>query len=210
MPAPRGSSQSNSPAPKQRSSTNGPRKLPPLFNPNAYAAPLDNNLPQKSLSDVSPATNKPVPPPKPADRRFSSSTNSSTSKKAAPPVARKPVHLTSSPSSTSTPTPATISLASRVPHQSSPKPYQTSLDHKGFTPPPRKVGVSPKLAIGPSYGKREVEERVNTPPPPPQPRRAGKKAAEDERPRLSPPHRPTDLLGDNVEELNGWEALKPS
>jgi hypothetical protein len=101
-------------------------------------------------------------------------------------------------------------LASRVPQQSSPKPQQTSLDHTGLAPPPRRGGVSPKPATEPSYGKREVEERVNTPPPPPQPRRAGKKPAEDEGPRPSLPPRPTDLLGDNVDELNGWEALKPS
>lgn len=208
MPAPRGSQansrSSNSPA------TNGPRKLPPPFNPNSSVSSLTEDLSQASLNDVRPSTTKPIPPPKPADRRLSTSTNSSTSKKAAPPVARKPVHLTSSPSSTSTPTLATISLASRVPQQSPQKPRQTSINHTGFTPPPMRAGPGSTPAVGAAYGKGEVEKRDNTPPPPPQPRRAGKKVVEDEGPRPSLPPRPRDLLGDDTDELNGWEALKPS
>lgn len=206
MPAPRGSSEAN---PRlSTSATNSPRKLPPPFNPSSSLISL-NNLSQTSLQDTPTSTNKPTPPPKPADRRLSTSTSSSTSKKAAPPVARKPVHLTSSPSSTSTPTLATISLASRVPQQSISKPRQTSVDHTEFAPPSRRAGVG-SPAVGAAYSKREAEERVNTPPLPPQPRRAGKKVAEDEGPRPSLPPRPRDLLGDDTDDLNGWEALKPS
>lgn len=203
MPDPQGSSQAN-PSRSTSTATNGSRRLPPPFNPSSSVTSLNKNLSLTSLNDNPLSTNKPVLPPKPADRRLSTSTSSSTSKKASPPVARKPVHLTSSFSSTSKPT---LVTASRVPQQS---PRPTSLDHTGFAPPPRRAGVGSISAVSPSNGKRETEDRVNTPPPPPQPRRVGKKVvSEDEGPRPSLPPRPVDLLGD-ADELNGWEALKPS
>jgi hypothetical protein len=71
------------------------------------------------------------------------------------------------------------------------------------------MGSSAALATA-NGSRREVQDRVNTPPPPPQSRRSGKKAVPDEEgPKPSLPPRPVDLLGD-TDELNGWEALKPS
>jgi hypothetical protein len=180
--------------------TNGPRKLPPPFNPSINS--LGKNLSQTSLEEYSPPSIRPTPRPKPEDRRLSTSTTSSTSKKAGPPVARKPFHLSSSPSLTPTPTFVTIS---RVPQQS---PRPTSLD-TAFPPPPKGAGQSSASTSASGEGKIEAE-RVNNPPPRPKPRRQGKKAIpEDEALRPSLPPRPMDLLGD-ADDLDGWEALKPS
>jgi hypothetical protein len=219
MPAPQGTTQVKTsftpPPPNRRLSTsstkNGSRKLPPPFEPSLTS--LNNGLSQTSLQDVQSSISKPVlSPPQHKDRRLSTSTNSSTSKGPPPAVARKPMHLTSSPCSTSSSTLSTISPASRAPQQPPQKPPQTSVD--GFPPPPRKVGAGPTHVVGPSYGEREVEDGANAPPPLPQPRRSGKKGgvvtAGDDGPRPSLPPRPRDLLGDDVDELNGWEALKPS
>jgi hypothetical protein len=195
-PAPRPSNThpSNTPA------ANGPRKLPPPFQPNSAVSALSKDLSQVSMND-GPSASKPNTVPRPLDRRLSSSTTSSTSKKA-PPVARKPVHLTSSPSSsTSSATFTNLALVSRVPTQPLQNHRQTEVDHTGFAPPPRRATAA----------RRDVEERINSPPPPPHPRRAGKKVfPEDEGPKPSLPPRPIDLLGDDTDELNGWEALKPS
>ena len=197
MAAPRSSSQMN-PSRSTSKATNGARKLPPPFDPSSSLTSFSNNVSQTNLIDNPLSTTKPIPLPKPTDRRLSTSTTSSTSKKAAPPIARKPVHLTSSPSATSTPTSATESRALQQPSR------QTAADHTGFAPPPRRAGAGPI-----SNGKKEPE-KMSTPPPPPQTRRVGKKVVSDEeKSRPSLPPRPIDLLGD-ADELNGWEALKPS
>ncbi|KAG0650827.1 hypothetical protein D0Z07_2841 [Hyphodiscus hymeniophilus] len=198
MPAPRGSSQAN-PLRSTSKATNGHRKLPPPLNPPSSMTSLNNSISNISLIDSLPSTNDPAPLPKSANRRLSTSTNSSTSKKAAPPVAQKPLHLISSPSPT--PVPA-LATASRAPQK---LPRQASINHTDFAVPPRRAGVgsTPILA-----SKREVEE-ISTPPPPPQQRRGGRKAVPEEDPRPSLPPRLMDLLGD-ADDLNGWEALKPS
>jgi len=191
-------------------STNGTRKLPPPFDPS------DINTISKGLSQTSfgtPSTNRTSSissqfPPTDYGRRLSTSTNSSTSKKP-PPVARKPVHLTSSPSLTSsspTMTPSSLRPASQ-PSLASLR--QTTADHTGFAPPPRRTTAS-------SLGTTARKE-TSTPPPPPQPRRAGgtrqtnatNRGDEEIRPGL-PPRPPTNLLDDDDDGMNGWEALKPT
>lgn len=187
--------------------TNGPRKLPPPYNPSV--ASLENSFSQASLQEA------PAPPDRsgvtsPSDRR--PSTSSTTSKKSGPPVGRKPVHLTSSP---------TLSTGSKTPLLRSPQPsFQKSPQSTGnssvFPPPPRR-GTATSPAMG---GDSEYRRANNSPPLPPQPRRpiangagANGKAglAIDQKPRPGLPPRPIrDLLGDDDDELSGWEALKPT
>lgn len=201
------------------SSTNGTRNAPPPFNPTETAvSTLSKNLAQTSLSNNSTASL----PLSASDRRLSTSTISSTSKKAPPPVARKPIHLTSSRSSTSSPTLSAASTfsTSRSPLPSQQKPRPTTADHTGFAPPPRRIsGAGPPL--GSIYGRRDIEDRreVSTAPPPPQPRRAHRadlnghagKGTDEEGPRPTlPPRRPTDLLGDDNTSIGNWVALKPT
>jgi len=200
-------------------STNGTRNLPPPFNPMETAlSTLSKNLAQTHLNNNSTASL----PLSASDRRLSTSTISSTSKKAPPPVARKPIHLTSSRSSTSSPTLSAVSTfsTSRGPLPSQQKPRPTTADHTGFAPPPRRTtGAGPPL--GSIYGRRDIEDRreVSTAPPPTQPRRAQRanlngqsgNGTDEEGPRPTlPPRRPTDLLGDDNTSIGNWVALKPT
>lgn len=219
------------PPPNPRSSsattTNGARKLPPAFSPAISVSAITTSLAQNSVTDSS-ANSMSSRSSRPAfkERRLSASTSSSAGKKAPPPVARKPTHLTASPSSTSSPTVSTVSATSQSrPSYSTQKPLQTTVGHTGFAPPPRRT-----TAVGGSHGMKEIKDKrdvvrdATTPPPPPQARRAGRKggtnghhagdASNDEGPRPSlPPRRATtDLLGndDDSQGLRGWEALKPN
>lgn len=225
-PAPRGSRKNTTsqpppnPRPSTAGATNGTRKLPPPFT-SSVSEPT-RNISQTSLRDDIP-TPRPAFPTRPNERRLSTSTTtSSSSKKAPPPVAKKPVHLTASPSLTQSPTLSTISatpVRKAIPAQA---PRSSTIDHTGFTPPKRTT--APRgLGIDADFIKREIEDKRNTatPPPPPQPRRPGGSkvngtagdAAEDEGPKPKlPPRRPTqDLLGGD-EGAGGlsWQALKPS
>jgi len=231
MPTPRGQVTSSVPPPPPNprnsngNSTNGTRKLLPSFNTaKSAASTLTKNLSQASLQDTSAAAITTFKQPLTSERSLSTSTMSSTSKKAPPPVARKPVHLTSSRSSTASPTLSTVSTLSTsraiLPSQQKARP--TTGDYTGFPPPPRSIsGAGPPL--GSIYGRREIEDRrdVSTPPPPPQPRGAAKKTdmngnagdgTDDEGPRPSlPPRRPIDLLGDSsAGAIGDWVALKPT
>jgi len=220
---------SNAPPPNPRTSnsnnTKGTRKLPPPFNPSSSVSNITKSLAQNSTSDDIP---KPLPrmqsQPALSDRRLSTSTVSSSGKKAPPPVARKPVHLSASPSLTSSPTLSTVSVASQSrPTYPTQKPRQTTADHTGFAPPPRRNTGGIASTVGASYGRRDIEDRrevtrdTATPPPPPQPRRGARKTpvnrSDDEGPRPSlPPRRTTDLLANDepMGSMQGWEALKPN
>lgn len=156
------------------------RKLPPPFDPSAQLANKSEELTGKSSQAAGlPQTGTPEP------RSRSSSTFSTASRKAAPPVAKKPSHLTISAAGGATaPLPQSL-------------PRKPSTDRSLLPPPPRRAS-NPVI-------RKELE-----PPPLPQPRRGGKKPQiEDEGPKPMLPARPTDLLGDDVEGMNGWEALKP-
>jgi hypothetical protein len=206
------------PPPPNPRPTNGTRKLPPPFEP-ASVTSLANNFSQTSLNNIPASTIRSAGSASPLvakndDRRLSAaSSTSSISRKAAPPVGRKPSHLTSSPSSASSPTLSTISMvsASRSPQVPQQKPRSTTIDHTGFAPPPRRVvGASPTIRS--NYdGIYSDDRRENTTPPPPQPRRpvAARKVEDEPKPGL-PPRPPQDLLGDNDGGMDGWEALKPT
>ncbi|KAL2072745.1 hypothetical protein VTL71DRAFT_12088 [Oculimacula yallundae] len=215
------------PRPSNHNSTNGTRKLPPPFNSSASVSSITKSLTQNSISDNLP---KSLPrqqtQPIASDRRLSTSTAGSAGKKAPPPIARKPVHLAASPSLTSSPTLSTVSVSSQSrPTYPAQKPRQTTVDHTGFAPPPRRTTGGIGSSVGASYGRREIEDRRDvvrdtaTPPPPPQPRRGVKKEHmngnnDDEGPRPTlPPRRPTtDLLGNDEGStgIQGWETLKPT
>ncbi|KAH6671128.1 SacI homology domain-containing protein [Halenospora varia] len=220
------------PPPNPRGSTNGSRKLPPLFDPNASSVPqVTRKFSETSIREST--TKKTIAPPPTLARRLSSSTTSSTSKKAPPPVARKPVHLTSLPSSNSSPTLSTINAFASTSRSSTstsiapPQPPRpTAPDHTGFAPPPRRAtGPAPSTSNSYSNSKfaTQLRKETSTPPQPPQPRRQGvlKKAnsngngIDDDGPRPSlPPRRPTnmDLLGGDGEEMEvgGWAVLRPA
>lgn len=210
-------------SPPPLSTTNGTRKLPPPFNPSTNPmTSLSNNLSQTSLQETSLARKALPANLQSADRRLSTSSTTS-SKKAPPPIGRKPVHLISSRSSTSSPTlnstPKVIPRNVVLPSQTS---RSTSIDHTGFAPPPRRATAAVS-SNSPTYGRKDLSDKrelSSPPPPPPQPRRTGleKKSISamkrdgDEGPRPGlPPRRPTDLLADDSEaELSGWETLKPT
>ncbi|KAH6709016.1 SacI homology domain-containing protein [Leptodontidium sp. 2 PMI_412] len=214
------------PRPSASSTTNGTRKLPPPFTPSSSVSGISKSLAQNSISDnASKSLPRNQSLPAISDRRLSTSTVSSSGKKAPPPVARKPVHLAASPSLTSSPTLSTVSVASQSrPTYPPQKPRQTTADHTGFAPPPRRNTAGVSSTVGASYGRRDIEDRrivvrdTATPPPPPQPRRGAKKAhmngnSDDEGARPSlPPRRPTtDLLNDEGPMgIQGWETLKPT
>ena len=186
--------------------TNGSRKLPPPYNPSV--ASLGNTFSQASLQEA------PTPPTRSgvtssSDRR--GSTSSTASKKSGPPVGRKPMHLTS-------PTLSTGSIPSqpRSPQPSFQKSPESTGNSSVFPPPPRR-GTATSPMTG---GNTEYRKGTSSPPPPPQPRRSvangaganGKAGlAIDQNPRPGLPPRPVrDLLGDDDDELSGWEALKPT
>lgn len=213
------------PLPKPRrpesATANGGRILPPPVTHSTTAvSALTKNFSQTSLQDNTAAPKQSIPRTQSAlaDHRLSTSTTSSSSKKAPPPVARKPVHLTASPSVTSSPTLSTVSVVSTT-RPTAPSQASRSTIETGFPPPPKRMTTG----IGASYGRRDIEDRrnISTPPPPPQSRRSGVSrsngdhsgdGADDEgsRPKL-PPRRPTDLLGGNDDDkMSGWEVLKPT
>ncbi|KAH7363870.1 SacI homology domain-containing protein [Rhexocercosporidium sp. MPI-PUGE-AT-0058] len=214
------------PRPSISNNTNGTRKLPPPFTPSSSQSGITKSLAQSSISDdASKALPRKQSQPAISDRRLSTSTVSSSGKKAPPPVARKPVHLAASPSLTSSPTLSTVSVPSQSrPSYPSQKPRQTTADHTGFAPPPRRNTAGINSTVGASYGRRDIEDRRDvardtaTPPPPPQPRRGANKGrmngnSDDEGSRPSlPPRRPTtDLLNDEGPTgIQGWETLKPT
>ncbi|EPE29084.1 DNase I-like protein [Glarea lozoyensis ATCC 20868] len=185
-PTPQTQTAPQPPGPRQ----NG-RKLPPPFQkPESSVNELVRNISTTSLTQSSP-------------RRQSTASlaTSSSSKKAAPPVARKPLHLTASPSSpTLDPKPTSVNAFS------SPR---SRPETAAFPPPPRRNTAG------------TVRKEVNSVPAPPQPRRQGKlvkrdsgrdvrgmgyRDEEEQRPSL-PPRRPTvDLLGGDA-ELEGWKSL---
>ncbi|KAF4626621.1 hypothetical protein G7Y89_g11537 [Cudoniella acicularis] len=206
------------PPPNPRPTTNGMRKLPPPFNPTVSPVPeLMRKFSQTSVRDL--PTSKVAPFP--STRRLSNSTTSSSSKKAPPPVGRKPVHLTSLPSSNSSPTLSTINAfapmtrSSDVPPAQPPRPTLS-----GFPPPPRTTGP------GPITSNFQGKSEPSGPPQPPRPRREevlkksrdknsiGSDGTDDEGPRPSlPPRRPTtDLLASDNDEMamNGWAVLRPT
>ncbi|TVY35511.1 Inositol-1,4,5-trisphosphate 5-phosphatase [Lachnellula occidentalis] len=214
------------PPPVNPRPTNGTRKLPPPFNPaGSSSGTLANNFFQTSLKDAPPTSTHPSQ--QSSDRRLSSSTTSSASKKIPPPIGRKPVHLTSSPSSTSSPTLSAVNGFATTARAETPPiqpPRPTTIDTK-FPPPPKRA-TGPGNALGAIYGRKDIEDRRETgnAPAPPQPRRpvAASKTAngseepykDDNGPRPSlPPRRLTeDLLADDGEELglSDWKVLKPS
>lgn len=208
-------------SPPPPSTTHGIRKLPPPFNPSTNSvSQLSHKLSQTSLQET-PFTRKALPTNLQGTERRLSTTSTTSSKKAPPPIGRKPVHLTSSRSSTSSPTlTATPKVLPRNVLPSSQNPRPTSIDHTGFAPPPRRAtGGIPSNA--PSYGRKDSDRReFSSPPPPPQSRRTGlgntstNAMIQDEdggsKPGL-PPRRPTDLLADESDtEISGWETLKPT
>ncbi|KAL3417842.1 hypothetical protein PVAG01_10851 [Phlyctema vagabunda] len=204
VPRPRAESQASiiSPTPSKANGpalSNGTRKLPPPFNASANSV--------SAISRGLSSTNISAKPQQTPILRPNSvlSNTSNGSKKAAPPIARKPVHLTgSSSSTTSSPT---------LSHASLHKTRTNSIDHTGFPPPPRRAtgGMI-------SQNQSSIQSRIQTPPPPPppQPRRPGRQPTEPQmensQPGPSLPPRPTDLLGDDDGgdmEIGSWEALKP-
>jgi len=208
-------------SPPPQTTTSVTRKLPPPFHPsNNPMSSLSNNMSRSSLQDAQSGRDGPTKTVPGPERRLSTSSTAS-SKRAPPPIGRKPVHLSSSRSSTSSPT---LSAAPKATPRNALPPVQnsrsTTIDHTGFAPPPRRATVQPASTV--TYGRKEIVERrdVSTPPPPPQSRRTGiekrpttvMKPDNDESPRPGlPPRRPTDLLADDSDAgLSGWEALKPT
>ncbi|CAL3961944.1 unnamed protein product [Diplocarpon coronariae] len=204
------------------STSNGTRKLPPASDPSASASGATTGLARKSVADGKPITRRQSQPAL-TQRRLSVSTSSSAGRKAPPPVARKPIHLTASPSQTSSPPKSSVSATSQ-PRPAFASPRQPTTDPPGFAPPPRRATAAGSVT-GHSHGRRSVEDRRAvvrdaTPPRPPRPRRAAGNTsrgtadgADDEGPRPSlPPRRPTtDLMSDDGPTgLDGWEALKPT
>lgn len=203
------------PPPNPRQTSNPIRKLPPPFTPTG-AEPVTRGLAQLSMdgpngSQMPRSTMQSIQAN--SERRGSTSTNGSISRKP-PPVAKKPVHLISSPSFTSSPTVTTSpnGLSSRATQVPTQKQQQTTANQASFPPPPRR---------GTGLGSTTRKDTA-TPPPPPQPRRAGTdpktrttgRAAEgqndtERRPGL-PPRPPANLLDDDNHGMNGWEALKPT
>lgn len=215
MPLHRTPSQSTStlPPPPNPRPANAPRKLPPPYDPSV--ASLGNNFSQASLQEASSPQNQPPRSVKSANSRRDS-LSSTTSKKSAPPVGRKPVHLTSSP---------TLSASSLSSQTRSPQPFSKSPQSTGssvFPPPPRRsIAASTAMGDSTGLGGAEYKKDASFPPPPPQPRRSGAANGSglnsnavyrvDQTPRPGLPPRPIrDLLGDEDDELKGWEALKPT
>lgn len=203
------------PPPNPRPASNSPRDLPPPSKSSSVAS-LTNNFSQTTLQGASSNRSSSQDVTATSDRRTSTSSASTTSKKSAPPVGRKPVHLTSSPT-LSTSFPAAQSRSSQNSFQG---PQQPDTNSAAFAPPKRSAASSP--VIGTSNGPRIANTRkeANSPPPPPQPRRPGTSgtgtnertgymAGGNTRPGL-PPRPLRDLLGDGDDNLSGWEALKPS
>lgn len=127
-------------------------------------------------------------------------------RKPAPPVARKPLHLTSSPS-----------LNGSASSPDTPK--RNGVENP--LPPRRNTngnGINNGIALGVSLSPDPKTNVHQTPPPPPQARRSGSRVLDtithDEVPWLPPkPNQSSvDLLGDGSEEgsLREWEVLKPS
>lgn len=200
-----------------RTTTNGSRKLPPPFKSVDSLSTANTNMSQITLQDhIGPngSSSKPTPP---TGRRLSTATTASnSSRKAPPPIARKPVHLTSNSSLSSSPT---LSTKSRDTFHSAVSQYQrsTSIDHTGFAPPPRRATTATPSSRASTPSEMP---RSSNAPPPPEPRKVSvlRKAppARDQydgdgtRPSL-PPRRPTDLLsGEDDGGLDGWEALRPT
>ncbi|KAG9243917.1 SacI homology domain-containing protein [Calycina marina] len=185
-----------------RKPANGGRKLPPPYDPSGALSLLQKTsqsspIQAKQTQANSSTAKNILPPPNltsTQDHRLSTSTTSPTTKKA-PPVARKPVHLTGSPSLNSSPTPSFSSVASTR--------RQPATDHPGSALPPRRAtGSSPMIG--------RDQKDFTTPPPPPQPRRGGAKSmVEGPNPGLlSRP--PVDLMDDEAGMIGGsWETLKP-
>lgn len=201
------------PPPKPRP-TNGARKLPPAYN--SPIASLGNTLSQTSLQQESTSFAETLHNKTSAvdDRRASSS--SATSKKSAPPVGRKPVLLAASPAS---------SISSKSSQSRPPQPLQklpqSSNGSESSLPPRRSAATSPAARGSSDTGTVEYKKESSYPPLPPQPRRSGATngtspgahnsqiIGQNMRPGL-PPRPIRDLLGDDDDELSGWEALKPT
>lgn len=204
------------PPPNPRLKTNGSRKPPPPLD-QASVASLSNNFSRSSLQETSLPTSNTLSQgvTSPSDRRASISSTSTTSKKSAPPVGRKPVHLVSPP---------TLSTSHRPIQPQSPQPsFQKSPQSTSVFPPPPRRNTAASSVIGNNTIQRNTDYNKETyfPPPPPQPRRSatangtglnGKAGfIADQTPGPGLPPRPVrDLLGDDGDELSSWEALKPS
>jgi hypothetical protein len=207
------------PPPNPRPATNGSRKLPPPFTPQSVAS-LANNFSQASLKDTPVSTpNQPSSGlTSSSERRASISSTSTTSKKSAPPVGRKPVHLTSSPTLSTSPK----ASLSKSPQPLSRKSPQSTGNSAVVPPPPRRsIAAVPLANPGNELRNTDLGRQTGSPPPPPQSRRSGVADgagesgrgayAADQGPKPGLPPRPIrDLLGTEDDELSGWEALKPS
>lgn len=211
--------------------TNGTRKLPPAFIGSTSVSGITQSLAQQSLVDSSTSgqVSRDRSQSNTTNRRLSTSTTSSVAKKAAPPVARKPIHLVSSPSLTSSPTLSTVSSASTSrPERTPQKIRSTVVDHTGFAPPPRRT-TDARSTVGAGYGRSDNDDKstardYSDPPPPPQPRRPGAAKIGDvniangsgphdegRRPMLPPRKATGDLLGsDEGIQIEGWETLRPN
>lgn len=205
------------PPPPNPRPSNDSRKLPPPFTPSSIAS-LTNNISQTFLQDSALPTSNQAPVQvltSTNDRRHSVvSSTSTTSRKSAPPVGRKPVHLTSSPTLSNSSTTSPQPLFQRQ--------QQSATSNAVFPPPPRRnTAASPVVRPNSGAINFEYKRELNSPPPPPQPRRSGATSGigangkasyiTDESPKPGLPPRPLrDLLGDDDDELSGWEALKPS
>lgn len=178
----------------RRSGLVTPRKLPPPFEP--ANSPSSNNIHGSTLTKAQsiPTTTSPS-----MRRPSSSSSQTSTLKKQPPPIARKPVHLTASVTSSSptTPKPDLNGMPNSVLRISS---ISMNGVQTKFPPPP-------KRAIGGVEGGKAQT-------PPAQPRRMANNSASkttEVQPGSSLPSKPVDLLGDDQDaSLKGWEVLKPS
>jgi hypothetical protein len=190
------------------------RKLPPQFDP--------STLPTSNTNRISVTKNSSVagtPANQDSRRPSSAASINSISKKPAPPVAKKPVHLTSSPSTS----PKVGQGQNGRPNSMTMPPRSMIGVQTEFPPPPRRVNTAAAGHDGFGIGGAQTP-----PPPPPQPRRSGTgMVARDSTPTaakglgdggLGPklpsraaaaPH--MDLLGDGDEgNLKGWEVLKPT
>lgn len=213
MPPRKATTQVTPRPPNPRQISNGTRKLPPPFDPSGVKS-INKDLSQFSINglDTSRAASPSIQNVHNNDRRNSTSTNGSVSKKP-PPVAKKPVHLISSPPLSSSPTLTPITRStSRISQAPAQPPRQNNVDPTSFPPPPRRTTASSATGFD-TLSRKGSYTNNSTPPLPPQTRRGGagtmKKMEEELRPGL-PPRPPRNFLDDDDDMgMSGWEALKP-
>lgn len=147
-----------------------------------------------------------------------SNNSSHSSRKPAPPIAKKPVHLTGSPSLSAS---GSSPEMNKTPHPGLRKVNGSALDGSAPAPPSRRATSGSSAINGIGLGVLAEDPGLpyraqQTPPKPPQARRSNtrKSSTDSQGPKLPPrPTQPptTDLLTDGGDEAGfEWEVLKPT